>query len=188
MAMQKPKIANHVTAHRPGVAQSSTGDQNVQRYVVVGLLVVASFFGAFKYAQAQSIQSTGTGYAAGAAAGGTAALGAAGAGGGGGCCGGGGSQASVAGKATLSGGVQKITVDLTTGSYSPNQITAKAGVPMELNFKGPASGCNGYVVSQQLGFQQDVSNGGTVKIAALQPGTYKWTCSMGMYVGQIVVQ
>ena len=70
----------------------------------------------------------------------------------------------------------------------PNVISAKAGIPLELDFKGPASGCNGTVVSQQLGFKQDVSNGGTIKVDALQPGTYTFTCGMGMYVARIVVQ
>lgn len=108
---------------------------------------------------------------------------------GGGCCGGGGgSNATVAGKTTVSGDVQRVTIDLTTGSYSPNRITAKAGVPLELVFKGPASGCNGQVVSQQLGFQQDVSNGGTIKVGALKAGNYEFSCSMGMYIGQIVVK
>jgi hypothetical protein len=121
-------------------------------------------------------------------AGGCCGSGGAGASAGGGCCGGGGSQKTVAGSTTVSGGVQKVTIDLTTGSYSPNQITAKAGVPLELDFKGPASGCNGQVQSQDLGFSQDVSNGGTIKVAALQPGTYTFACSMNMYTAKIVVK
>ena len=132
--------------------------------------------------------------AAGTAAGGNCcggAVGAAGAAGAGNCCGGGRSAASSSvtkGSTTLSGGVQKVTVDLTQGSYTPNQISAKAGVPIELVFKGPASGCNGYVQSQDLGFSQDVSNGGTIKVGALKPGTYSWACSMNMYHASIVVK
>jgi hypothetical protein len=107
---------------------------------------------------------------------------------GGGCCGSGGPQKAVKGSTTVAGNVQKVTIDLTTGSYSPNEITAKAGVPLELDFKGPASSCNGYVQSQQLGFSQDVSNGGTIKVGALQPGTYTFACSMNMYTATIVVK
>lgn len=190
-----------------------TGDnQQFVRYVAIGVLAVAAFFGAYKYARASSVDAQtvsqngvltanggyGSGGAGGAGGGGGCCGGGGGAaggggggaaGGGGGCCGGGGgSNQTVAGKTTVSGNVQKVTIDLTTGSYSPNQISAKAGVPLELDFKGPASGCNGYVVSQQLGFQQDVSNGGTIQVPALQPGTYTFTCSMGMYVAQIVVK
>lgn len=130
--------------------------------------------------------SSGNGYPSSTAPGGTSA--GTGSGAGGGCCGGGGSQTTVKGQTTPSGGVQKVTIDLTTGSYSPNQITAKAGVPIELDFKGPATGCNGYVVSQQLGFSQDMSNGGTIQVPALKAGTYQWTCSMGMYTGQLIVK
>ena len=178
------------------------------RYALIGALVVAAFFGAYKFALASntrgaSAQTAGAvasaaaasgaqvsvsqnGVASQNAAGGGAASG--GAGSGCACCGGGGSNDPVAGKTTLSGGAQKVTIDLTTGSYSPNKITAKAGVPLELDFKGPASGCNGQVVSQDLGFQQDVSNGGTIRVAALQPGTYSFSCSMNMYTAQIIVK
>jgi hypothetical protein len=181
-------------------------DYNAIRYMIIGALVVAAFFGAYKFAQAGNASASSNGSAAaqaatpasaagsagssGAAAGGSCCGGgASGAASGGSCCGSGGdSSKKVSGATTLSGGVQKVAIDLTTGSYNPNEIKAKAGVPIELDFKGPAPGCNGSVVSQQLGFQQDVSNGGTINVAAQKPGTYAWTCSMGMYVGQIVVQ
>ena len=177
-------------------------DYNAIRYMLIGALVVAAFFGAYKFAQAGNASASSNGSAAaqgaapagaaGAAAGGGSCCGGGASGaasGGGSCCGGGGgSNKKVSGATTLSGGVQKIAIDLTTGSYSPNEIKAKAGVPIELAFKGPASGCNGTVVSQQLGFKQDVSNGGTIKVDALQPGTYTFTCGMGMYVARIVVQ
>ena len=179
-------------------------DYSAIRYMLIGALVVAAFFGAYKFAQAGSASASASGAGAasavaagsagssGAAAGGGSCCGGGAAGaasGSGGCCGsGGGSNAQVSGKTTVSGSVQKVTIDLTGGSYSPNQITAKAGIPLELDFKGPASGCNGTVVSQQLGFQQDVSNGGTIQVAAQKPGTCTFTCSMGMYVARIVVQ
>ena len=157
-----------------------------RRYLIIGVLVVVAFFGAYRFSatsRANASTQTAGGIATPATASGASANG------GGGCCGGGGaSSAPVAGAATVQGGVQKVTIDLTTGSYSPNQITAKAGIPLELNFKGPASGCNGQVVSQDLGFQQDVSQGGTIKVGALKPGTYTFTCSMGMYTGHIIVK
>jgi len=172
----------------------STNNSNASnKYLIVALLVVIAFFGSYNYALSKSRGSANLSTAYNNLAGGTqvgsggGATGGAG-GGGGGCCGGGGSQTPVPGSTTVSGGTQKVTIDLTGGSYSPNQITAKAGVPLELDFKGPASGCNGYVQSQQLGFQQDVSNGGTIKVGALQPGTYQFTCSMGMYTANIVVK
>lgn len=158
------------------------------RYVAVGVILALVFLASYSYASSSKGNASSPAWASGIGAqGGVAAAGGS-SGAGGGCCGGGGPQKTVKGSATVAGGVQKVTVDLTTGSYSPNEITAKAGVPMELTFKGPASGCNGYVQSQQLGFSQDVSNGGTIKVSALQPGTYTFACSMNMYRAQIVVK
>ena len=40
----------------------------------------------------------------------------------------------LTGAATVEGGVQKISVDLSPGSYNPNIIQLKAGVPAEITF------------------------------------------------------
>jgi hypothetical protein len=181
------------------------GQPGKGRYVAVAAVIALAFVLSYGYASAarssspapawaggqgvQSAQASGTGAAAAGAGGnccgGTAAAGSSA---GSGCCGSGGSQTAVKGATKVAGGVQKVTIDLTTGSYSPNEITAKAGVPLELVFKGPASGCNGSVQSQDLGFQQDVSNGGTIKVGALKPGTYSFACSMNMYTAKISVK
>jgi plastocyanin len=90
------------------------------------------------------------------------------------------------GSAVVAGGVQKIDVDV-TGVYTPNTIKLKAGVPTELTFKG-GQGCTVVVHSDQLGFREDLSSGPkTVKLAALQPGTYPFSCGMNMVFGKIVV-
>jgi plastocyanin len=107
---------------------------------------------------------------------------------GGGCCGGGATGTAVTKSATVSGGVQKISVDLSKGYYNPSTIQLKAGIPAEITF-GQSSGCTGVVQSQQLGFSEDLSGGAkTVKIAALQAGTYQFACGMGMVTGSIVVK
>jgi Cupredoxin-like domain len=97
------------------------------------------------------------------------------------------SRSITKGAATLTGGVQKIAIDLTQGSYSPNYVTAKAGTPIEMDFKGPTPSCNGTVIFQALNIDQDMSNGGVLKLGALPRGTYGWACSMGMFRGQLVV-
>jgi plastocyanin domain-containing protein len=87
----------------------------------------------------------------------------------------------------VQGGVQKINVDASSG-YKPNVIQLKAGVPAEITFS-QSSGCTAIVQSADLGFQEDLSAGPkTVKVKALQPGTYKFACGMNMVQGQIVVQ
>lgn len=107
----------------------------------------------------------------------------------GGCCGGG-SSATVEGTATVDSGVQRVTVDTTTGSYAPNVITLAAGVPAEITFT-QATGCLGQVQSADLGFFEDLTSGPkTVYVPAekLAPGTYKFSCGMQMVFGTIIVR
>ena len=99
-----------------------------------------------------------------------------------------GASNSTAGTAHVTGNVQKISVDLSTGVYNPDVISLKAGVPAEITF-GQSSGCTAIVQSQDLGFQADLTGGPqTVKLAALQPGTYGFACGMNMVRGEIVVK
>ena len=172
---------------------------NTTRYLMVAVLAAAAFFGAYRFAQAGNSQGATGAIAAlngavpipvagGAGAAGNGAGAGAGAGAGGGCCGSGGNSAPIAGSAKATGGVQKISVDLSTGSYNPNVIKLKAGVPAEITF-GQGSGCTAVVQSADLGFSEDLSSGPkTVKLQDLKPGTYTFACGMNMVTGQIVVE
>jgi plastocyanin len=186
--MQKPKMK--VDSARRDSATSKTGsNQSTQRYIIIGLLVAASFFGAYKFAQAQG--APGAAPLAAVAAGVAPAAGSSGAAGGGasggGCCGSGGSGAAITAAATVEGGVQKIAVDASSG-YNPNTIQLKAGVPAEITFS-QSSGCTSVVQSADLGFSEDLSAGPkTVKLRGLAAGTYGFACGMNMVQGTIVVQ
>ena len=84
-------------------------------------------------------------------------------------------------------GVQRITIDTSSGSYSPGTVKLAPGVPAEITFK-QAGGCLGQVMSEQLGFFEDLSTGDkTVKLGALTAGRYDFSCGMRMVFGQIVV-
>jgi hypothetical protein len=163
------------------------------RYLIVGLLVVLAFFASYRFAQARNAgQATQGVVSANGAAGGTgAAKGAAGSSGTAcACCGDSSAKSStpITGGATIEGSVQKITVDTSTGSYNPNVITLKAGVPAEITF-GQATGCLSQVISDNLGFSEDLSTGDkTVEIANPQPGEYQFYCGMQMTFGKIVVE
>lgn len=160
------------------------------RYALIAVLVMAAFFGAYRFAQAsRAAQGASPAEASRPAAvvGAGADASAEGGGCGGGCCGGD-SGAQVEGAAKVSGGVQKIDVDLSTGSYNPNVIKLKAGVPAEITF-GQSAGCTAAVQSADLGFSEDLTSGPkTVKLDGLQPGTYGFACGMDMVTGQIVVE
>jgi len=170
---------------------------STMRLVVIGALVVGAFFGAYRIASAVSGRSAGTAGPTGVAAGSpTGAIG--GASGSDtpacSCCGtgqpteNGVSGTEAAGTATVEGDVQRIAIDLSTGIYSPNVIKLKAGVPAEITF-GQSSGCTAVVQSRDLGFQEDLTAGAkTVKLGALEPGTYAFSCGMEMVFGKIVVE
>lgn len=180
-------------------------DSNAVRYAVVVVLALAAFFGAYRFASAGSVsgsgavlaQPSGAPNSAGAAAGaGGGCCGGTGAGASGGnagagasgCCGGSGAAATpVEGTAKVSGGVQKIYVDVKL-QYKPNVIHLKAGVPAEITFS-QAQGCTGLVQSQDLGFQEDLTTGAkTVKLQGLRPGTYGFACGMNMVHGTLIAK
>ena len=88
----------------------------------------------------------------------------------------------------MAGNVQTIAVDLSTGVYAPNVIKLKAGVPTEITF-GQSSGCTAVVQSKDLGFSEDLTAGPkTVKIGAMEPGTYAFSCGMEMVFGKVLVE
>lgn len=92
------------------------------------------------------------------------------------------------GTAKVAGDIQRIGVDLSQGFYDPTVIEAKAGVPLEITF-GQGQGCLAAVLFPAFGIQQDLTNGGAVvKLPAMQPGEYEFSCGMKMVFGKIVVR
>jgi len=178
------------TTKRPGGAT---------RYVVIGVLVLGAFFGAYSFAQARNAASpaanvTGTGAVPAVNGGADAADPNAAGGAGCACCGstapteGGVTGDQVEGVATAEGDTQTLSVDLSKGYYEPNVLKLKAGVPAEITF-AQSSGCTGQVMSKDLGFFEDLSAGAkTVKVPALEKGEYAFSCGMEMVYGKIVVE
>jgi plastocyanin domain-containing protein len=104
------------------------------------------------------------------------------------CCSGAAEQPTVEKRAVVEGGVQRITVDVSGGFFDPNVIRLKAGLPAEVTFTEGA-GCLAQVMSDDLGFFEDLTRGGaTVRLDALQPGRYQFSCGMRMVFGTIVVE
>lgn len=195
------------------MSNTTSSQTNGLRWALIAGMTIAAFVGAYGFAAAKSQSTRGsytqtasaaqTGVTTGAYTTGSATTGSGaqqgtslqGGLGGGGCCGGsstanadGVTGATVEGAATLEGGVQKISVDVSTGTYNPNVIKLKAGVPAEVTFAN-GGGCTGQVQSQALNFSADMSNGpATVKLPALKAGTYSFYCGMQMVFGKIVVE
>jgi plastocyanin len=83
--------------------------------------------------------------------------------------------------------IQEVVVKPT--EYSPNNIVLKAGTPSIINFKTEKLGCTGIVLSEELGFNVTLkeNTNNYVNIKALKPGTYHYSCGMGMFKGTVTV-
>lgn len=87
-----------------------------------------------------------------------------------------------------SGKTQSIKVETSSGTFVPAELVLKAGVPATIEF-GQATGCMAQVVFSGLGLTQDLTAGpATVKVPALEPGTYDFACGEGHQEGRLVVQ
>lgn len=171
--------ASHAAPPAAAVAQAGLTPRKL--VIILGLMALV-FFGARNFAAARSQAADGD---LGATLSGLTSpvVG----GGGGGCCGGGG--APVEGSATAEGGVQKIAVDTSTGSFSPNVIKVKAGVPLEIAFSQSPGGCLSGVLFPDFNISEDLTAGPkTVKLPALEKGTYTFYCQMQMVSAQIVAE
>jgi hypothetical protein len=189
---------------------TKTGNSTaVLRWSVIAAVALVALFGSYLFAQARggtaraavapaavgivspatSSASAGAGGCCGSAGSSAAAGSTSGGSTSGGCCGGSGTAAPASSKkATVTGKLQKVSVDLSKGYFDPNTIELKAGVPAEITF-GQGSGCLSQVQSRQLGFFQDLTQGPvTIKLPALAAGTYAFTCGMNMQSGSIVVK
>lgn len=75
--------------------------------------------------------------------------------------------------------------------YDPEQFTLRAGVPTEWIVDGTdAGGCISVLQAPQLGVREYLDTSSTENVITFTPeklGTYTFSCSMGMYVGQIRV-
>ncbi|MBE0476560.1 MAG: cupredoxin domain-containing protein [Coriobacteriia bacterium] len=160
------------------------------RYVLVAGLLAAVFFTSYAFAVAATrgdadLQPAfdaygGYGYGDdGGAAGG--------AGGACGCCGG--SGETIEAETTVEGGVQRIEVDTSAGSFDPNVIKAQAGIPIEITFSQAPGGCLSGVIVPDFNVYEDLTGGArTVKLPALEAGEYGFYCQMQMISGSIIVE
>jgi plastocyanin len=154
-------------ASKPQAASpQAAGMSGTARWVVIGLLILVVAFGAYR-----AITAGGSSGASGSSSAGAQITGPA-------------TEAA----AVVSGGVQRINVEVANNVYSPNVIKLKAGVPAQLTF-GQSQGCTAVVMSQDLGFREDLTSGPkTVDLKPLQPGTYSFSCGMKMVFGKVIVE
>ena len=100
-------------------------------------------------------------------------------------------ESNVSSGVTFDGQTQTLNMAVEQTGYAPSRFTIRAGVPTRWNIDGTnAAGCATVIQSPALGIAQKLLTAGenTIEFTApTQPGTYPFSCSMGMYRGQITV-
>ncbi len=108
-----------------------------------------------------------------------------------------GTAATGAGAATAPGGSQPggvpakqtLTTYQDAGGYSPGNVSIYAGIPTTWTIESSTvKTCAAFFVVPDLGIQMILKEGAnTIELPALPAGTLAYTCSMGMYGGQITI-
>ena len=91
---------------------------------------------------------------------------------------------------TAAASQQVLRLDVKSTAYSPNRLQATANQPIRLELAtANTQGCTRAFTIPSLGVQKILPATGTtvVEIPAQKPGTLRFTCSMGMYSGAIVI-
>ena len=103
----------------------------------------------------------------------------------------GGDALESASAASDDGQTQTIAMSIGPSGYSPDSFTLRAGEPTRWTVDATnASGCQMGIVSRSLGINKTLAAGENVIefTAPAEPGTYQFSCPMGMYRGQIIVR
>ncbi|MDR0848963.1 MAG: sulfite exporter TauE/SafE family protein [Propionibacteriaceae bacterium] len=87
-------------------------------------------------------------------------------------------------------GIQHVSTEA-KGEYSPKTQTIKAGVPVEWTITATTLTCANWINATSLGISDTilVNYGGAPSVVTFtvdKPGTYTYTCGMGMYRGSFV--
>ena len=92
--------------------------------------------------------------------------------------------------ATVRGGIQEITV-LVSGGYDPATITVRTGQAVRLLFdRRETNPCSEEIVIPAFGVKRFLPafERTAIEFTPATPGTYDFTCGMGMLHGRVVVE
>lgn len=90
---------------------------------------------------------------------------------------------------TLPGEVQKVTLGTKDYNYYPNTIKVEAGKPVSITLDKSVTGCLRSFIIKDLGvskYARDPSQ--TIDFTPAKKGTFRFSCSMGMGYGTIIVE
>ncbi|HLC78235.1 MAG TPA: cupredoxin domain-containing protein [Candidatus Nanoarchaeia archaeon] len=87
------------------------------------------------------------------------------------------------------GEVQKIVLSTKDYNYYPNTIKVKANQPVSISLDSSVSGCLRSFTIRDLGLVKYLKTPqDTLDFTPSKPGTYKFSCSMGMGTGTLIVE
>ncbi len=92
--------------------------------------------------------------------------------------------------ATAGDGVQEATV-VVRGGYEPGSLQVNSGMPVRITFdRQESSGCSEEVVFPDLGVKRFLPafSRTTIEVSPPGPGTFAFTCGMGMLQGRLIVR
>ena len=98
--------------------------------------------------------------------------------------------ASPVAAATTGGGPQSVHI-VVDGGYVPSVVRVETGRPVRLEFeRRESSGCTEEVVMPDFGIRTFLPPHRTtpVQFTPQKPGTYEFTCGMGMVRGRVVAE
>lgn len=85
--------------------------------------------------------------------------------------------------------VQAVTLSVKGGNYYPQAVSVKAGQQVAITLDRSVSGCYRSLVIRGLGVSAySKSPSETIRFTPEKPGTYRFSCSMGMGYGTLVVK
>lgn len=87
-------------------------------------------------------------------------------------------------------GYQIASIEVNPTGYGTQDIELKSGIPTKIDFKTHrGAGCLRQVVSKELGINAILQEGDNyITLNDMKPGTYEYTCGMGMYGGTITIK
>jgi len=85
--------------------------------------------------------------------------------------------------------VQNIVIGFKNYNYYPNQIRVKAGQKISITLDDSVTGCYRAFTIRSLGISEYlISSTDTLELTIKKPGTYKFSCSMGMGYGNLIAE
>jgi len=87
------------------------------------------------------------------------------------------------------GDFQKVTLSMKNYNYFPNTITVKEGTPVRIYLDNSISGCYRSLVIRNFGINQYIKTPSDyVEFTPDKKGTFRFSCSMGMGTGTLIVE